>query len=557
MKLILLLLAAMPAFGQLTQDQKVSDFTSLAALYSKRYAPLDWKQTLFGVNALNISSWLDRVRGTATDLDFYELLVEYVSNFQDGHDAYLLPSNFIAQLGMSVDVYDNKVLIEALARSVLPRALFPFDVGDELVSVDGVAVESLLQSFAKYARYGNDRSTRRAAANRITIRQQSRMPHVGDLGDSAIVEIRRASGTLETYTIPWLKSGLPLKQIDPVPTPQARRVVMESETERQDPLLFELQHSADPNPTGLLNYGSLQPVFTLPQNFVRRLGTGFDSFLSGTYSSGDNRIGYIRIPNYDPADSTLALTQFAGEIAYMQANTDGMVIDETRNNGGQLCFGESILTYLIPSTFTPVGYEVRATREYLEAFALRLDAAKLSGNQTLIAQYQTLYDAVAEASAASRGRSKPVPLCGPVFDRTEAKDRSGKPLAYTKPLVMLIDEFSVSTADSVPAMFQDAGRGLLVGWRTNGMGGGNSLNTNRWQVGTYSEGDTGMTISLMSRPKTVTVPGYPATNYIENVGVQPDIPLDYMTRSNLMNGGRDFVDAFTAAIVGEIQKAAK
>jgi len=39
------------------------------------------------------------------------------------------------------------------------------------------------------------------------------------------------------------------------------------------------------------------------------------------------------------------------------------------------------------------------------------------------------------------------------------------------------------------------------------------------------------------------------------VGVQPDIPIDYMTRSNLLNGGRDFVEGFTAAINAQIQKA--
>ncbi len=112
------------------------------------------------MNVLDIAPWLDRARGTATDLDFYELMVEYVSNLQDGHDAYLLPSNFIALLGFSADVYDDQVLIEDIVRPALPVAQYPFEIGDELVSVDGTSVEKLLQSFAKYARYGNDRSTR-------------------------------------------------------------------------------------------------------------------------------------------------------------------------------------------------------------------------------------------------------------------------------------------------------------------------------------------------------------------------------------------------------------
>ena len=405
-------------------------------------------------------------------------------------------------------------------------------------------METLLQNFAKYSRYGNDRSTRRVAAARIVTRPLSRMPHAADIGDTASIQVRRASGAMDQYTVPWRKSGLPLTNIDPAPTPQSLSVAMSAKAAAEegtaaDPALMELQHSADPAPAALLGYGSLQPVFVLPQNFVRRLGTASDNFVSGTYLSGANRIGYIRVPHYDPSDPSGALAQFATEVAYMQTNTDGLVFDETRNTGGQLCYGEALLTYLIPGSFKPIGYEVRVTREYLQLFAARLDSAKSIGNQDLIAQYQTLYDAVAEAFAANRGLSKPVPLCGPVFDRPEVKDKSGKGVAYAKPMIMLIDEFSVSTADSVPAMFQDAARGPLVGWRTNGMGGSNSLNSSRWQVGAYSEGDTGMTIAFMNCPNEVQV----------------DIQVDYMTRANLLNGGQDFVNAFTAAINAQIAKS--
>ena len=43
------------------------------------------------------------------------------------------------------------------------------------------------------------------------------------------------------------------------------------------------------------------------------------------------------------------------------------------------------------------------------------------------------------------------------------------------------------------------------------------------------------------------------TEYIENVGVRPDIPVDYMTVDNLTNRGKAFVDAFTAAILNLLQ----
>ena len=49
------------------------------------------------------------------------------------------------------------------------------------------------------------------------------------------------------------------------------------------------------------------------------------------------------------------------------------------------------------------------------------------------------------------------------------------------------------------------------------------------------------------------VPGYPTNHYIENIGAHADIPVDYMTRQNLLAGGRPFVEAFTGAIVDQVR----
>jgi hypothetical protein len=537
-------------------DQKIFDFQALAGLYSKHYAGHDWKLTLFGFDSTVISPWLDRVNATTNDLDFYELMVEYTSDLHDGHDGYHLPSTFSARLGFTVDIYDGNVLIDTINTTLLPPAKYPFVVGDQLVSVDGMAVSDLLNAFVKYSRLGNDRSTQRMAASRIVTRPQQVMPHAVDLGDSAVVVIQRASGNMETYTIPWVKTGVALTQLDPVATPQiASRARIQTADDSPDEALLGLQMSMDPHDQGVLNQGSLSPIFALPQGFVRRLGATGDFFLSGTYMANGLRIGYIRIPTYGPSDTVAALAQFQKEIAFFETNTDGLVVDEMRNPGGLLCYGENIVANLIPTNFRPLGYEIRATYEYLNSFGGVLANAQAGGNQTSIAQYQMLYNAILASYSGNQPRTDAVPICVSSFDRAPAKDSKGNVIAYTKPLIMLIDEFSESTADSVPAMIQDNGRGLLVGWRTNGMGGSNSLNIQRFQVGDYSEGDTGITLSLMVRKAPVITPDFPPTQYIENVGVRPDVAIDYMTRDNLVNAGRTFVQAFTDVIVKQINSA--
>jgi hypothetical protein len=139
------------AFAQgLTPAQKDADFRYLASLYSTYYAPLDWKNQLFGFNALNLKPWLDRAAKTTTDLDFYELCVEYVASLNDTHDAFSLPSDFVASLGFGVDIYDGVLLIDNLNRTILPASTYPFTIGIAWFPLTAWPWSSCFD-FAKYA----------------------------------------------------------------------------------------------------------------------------------------------------------------------------------------------------------------------------------------------------------------------------------------------------------------------------------------------------------------------------------------------------------------------
>src|ERR1700676_2106813 len=313
---LLLCITSTAAWAQsLTSAQKDSDFRYLASLFATYYAPYQWKLQLLGVDTLNIKPWLDRVAATRTDLDFYEVCVEYVASLNDTHDHFSLPSDFIARLPVTVDVYDDKVLIETITRSVLPASTYPFAVGDELVSIDGTDIEQLLQDNAKYAAYENPISTRRLAATRVISRVQSLQPHAPDIGDTAQVGILRQNGNLETYTIPWQKTGTPL-EVGPVPSPsraaaaRARKAsVMTGDTPDYLRFLDEFTYAGvDASEMGVQGYGSRNPVFAagMGPTFTRRLGSATaDFYYSGTFKYEELTLGYIRIPNYAPASLSL------------------------------------------------------------------------------------------------------------------------------------------------------------------------------------------------------------------------------------------------------------
>ena len=185
--LVLFAMTADVAFAQLTVDQKLADFQQVAALYAKRYGPYEWKRDIIGFDLLNASPWLDKIAATKDDLDFYEVLSEYVSNLNDAHDVYLLPSFFVATLNFSVDIYDGRLLVDSINRTRLPATEFPFVNGYELISIDGQDAMKMLQTLLRYEVAANPRSTLRFAATLLTTRPQQLMPHASGVPEISTV----------------------------------------------------------------------------------------------------------------------------------------------------------------------------------------------------------------------------------------------------------------------------------------------------------------------------------------------------------------------------------
>src|SRR5215813_15128478 len=313
-------------FAQMTAEQKMTDFRQLTAFYQRYYAPAEWKKQLFGFDLFNTAPWFDRVAKSRDDLEFYEICVEYVASLNDTHSAYRMPSNWSASLGFTVDSYQGSILIDGIDRNRLPVDQFPFQIGDQLESVDGVDVESWIERLSKWVASSNARSKRSQAAHML---QQT-------------------------------------------------------------------------------------------------------------------------------------------QAAYTQG-----------------------------ADFTP-----------------------------------------------------PYPLIGATALRDPSKDNQGNVIAYTKPIMLLTDDLTVSAADAFAALFQDNQRGIIFGIRTNGAGGNNF----GLPAGAYSQGSAGAELNLNVRNHTVNAPGYPPTRYFDNVGVHPDVGADLMTKENLLNQGVTFSRTMVAAITNYIQQ---
>lgn len=554
--LVILAASALPLPADMTPDQREFEIRRMAATYAKNYAPYEWKRELFNYDMLDITEWVRRARAAESDVAYFEVAAQYVTSLWDTHSSFSIPSGFQASLGIHTDTYDGKVMIDNITRTTLPASRYPFDIGWELVSIDGVPAEEMVRRIEPFVNSATPRTRARRAAQYIGSRAQSLIPRAPEIGDSATIVVRNPQGEESSYELPWTKLFTPLTSVGVVPSPVLadrfspflKPPFAPEPDEDVVPLWYralgDYRNLVDPNPTSMvLNYGSINPIWALPAGFQRRLGGGGDFFFSGIYQSEDRHIGLIRIPNFTPSSTVNALRQFETEIAYFQANADGLVVDVTRNTGGDGCYAQELLRRMIPHQFQMMGFEMRASNRLVGTFSTFLEAAKRSGAPAWqIALHQVQLDAIVAANQENRGRTGTLSVCGPTIEQLPA------PIVYTKPMMMLIDDFSTSAADAVPAIFQDAGRGPLFGYRTNGAGGAVSI----FDTGVFSEATPRVTLSLMVRPKAISAAGYPTTHYIENVGVHPDIPYDFMTVENLRSGRRLFTEAFTRAIVQHI-----
>ncbi|HET8546409.1 MAG TPA: S41 family peptidase, partial [Bryobacteraceae bacterium] len=455
--LVLLFLSfVFPAASQLTPEQKIMDFQQLAGLYVKQYGPYEWKRDVLRFDLMDLKPWLQRIEASASDIEFYEIMSEYVASLRDAHAAYYLPSTFWADAGLRADIYDGKVLIDVVNRSLLPRADYPFDVGDEIVSVDGKPAMDLIKELARFSSYANSRSTLRYAAHWIGIRDQVIYPRAYEIGDTSTFVIRRDGGELETYQLKWNKHGRALTTNGKVPNP--RRA--DGDDPEGRPIAFAPAPEAVPHymhplaalgrnyiskPMALRNFGSRAPVFTIA-NFTVRLGrSSSDPFYTGTYVSEGQRIGFIRIPHFSPVSQFAALLLLDREIAYMRQNTDGLVVDIMRNPGGNGCYAEEVMRRFIPRPFGTMAYSVRATLQWVNAFDEAIQIAKdEEAEEWEINLLSSFRDMLEAAFAENRGLTGALPLCSLGYERDPVRDREGTSIAYEKPLIVLTDEFTTS-----------------------------------------------------------------------------------------------------------------
>lgn len=539
----LLLTAGAPsAQAALTVEQRLSDFTQLVNIVERNYGPLRWKKESIGLDFKRLVSDFDaKVRAARSDSEFYRVLAQFTSSLKDAHVGAIIPSNYSASLGFVCDLVEGKVLIEKVDALRLPEILFPFKRGDQLIAIGGVSVDKLINEFSRVGDTGHEPSAKRIAAARLTSRREASGMEVPK-GITTVTVLAKGAAQPVTVTVTWKNSGTPLLELDDL------AAILENDTSDMHAtsgasFAEELAKRPEfqmalPRVTldewaraGFSDMGAPKSMFNLPEGAEELPNFPVTAAI---YEAAGKKIGVLRINSY--GDKGL-LDVVARALVVMEEQTDVLVLDQTNNPGGDVSLVSDLTAFFADKSYQDVNFLLRPSLAWMGTFqdvneklgeVLKAKGDDLVAN-ALKPRFEYLENEIRDSIRERRFYTNPVSLN---FLGSFGMIQPSGAVRYTKPVLLLINEFDFSGGDMFPAIMKDNGRATLFGAQTTGAGG----NVREHGPLSNSHFKVNLTESLMVRPNG---------EFIENRGVKPDVEYT-VTEDDFMNGYRGYVKAFTA-----------
>ncbi|MBT3182115.1 MAG: protease-like activity factor CPAF [Deltaproteobacteria bacterium] len=536
-----------------TRDQRISDAQTLIALFEHRYAPLQWKEDLLGISFDDLISGLiaEAYKENLTDLEFYAAMAKFSGGVKDTHNWFIIPSNYRADLGFTCDYVEGRVLIAGINRVKLPKDLFPYERGDELISMNGTTVHAIIDELSEYASEGNPLAEKRFLASDLTHRRQRYFPYI-PTGNVTLEIFSQSRGTSESTALQWEMRGKPLAATTNNPLlipvqPEISKTTDTSSDEMKNPLERLRWSAIDPERATSGWIRDPEPFFPMWGSYVNRTDS---PLVSGIFLLNGYRIGFLRIPTWAPPGWDAWLEFLEKQIPYLEKETDALLIDQTDNGGGSICLGETVSEFLVNEPIPANLFQIRANRHFLqmmEEWYIELTGLANQSKDQEIAR--KIIEEIRDAIEEERPLTDPISICfsdGYIHPHTT---KTGIKTVYTKPILMLINEWSISTADMTPAPLQDAGRAVMFGGTTCGAGG----NVETTSVIGHSDFRISQTESLTVRPTAIMTENGVPTNYLENVGVIPDVPYE-VTADDFVNGYQGYKKAVEETLLKMLKK---
>lgn len=558
------------ALRPLTTSEAFADYDALVDSIRSLYGPLEYKEKRFGFSFAREAA---RIRaeliGAKTDGDKMAKSLELLRLLQDGHVSLTQPIRERFEIPLVAMPVEGKTLVAKIHSSLAPYGI---EVGDEILSVDGVTPDEVLKTALKYTWFGNAESDKHMVY--YMFRRPSFIPELAPKGPFALIEFAKASGEKKSVRIAWTKTSPQIRN-DLAPktsSPEsargpARLLAKEALTSKAVAERVELE-------TSLADFGATKPWYwneklkrtygvTLVTPERERVATFYPQWLralnpaglpgkrpdlpdplpevfAALYRHQGKTILLVRQPSYVADSYPVNLAIYSALFDQYQGIADVLVIDQTHNPGGYVTYTEGMARLIAPKGTNGfvqfMNTDRRWYNEFTEYWTSLPPAVAGSPIGSAVLEYARAIERDGEAGL----RLTREPFSFSLFETLPAG-----PGAWNKPVLVVIDELCASGGDAFPMLVKANGLGTLFGTRTAGMGGSveSALEL------PFSRAELMVTRGLFTafRPDGK----YNPAEFVENNGVTPDLPYSHSVK-DFRDGFVGYFKALSEAAIGKI-----
>lgn len=523
----------------------IADLECIKHTMQIQYAPVDWKKEYLHWDfdlEYGEAKELIRSKSSITTKEFHQILKQFLGSTQDYHVDITFYSTESSKLPFSIKTIGDKSFVNWIDLMHWSSQGTRLQVGEELIEFDGRPIQEVLNElkFAKGRRA--DTATDRALAdNALT----SRLGTSSDPICNGPIVIKTLTSTNETktYQLQWdyqyekirspfdfvQKIGNYLgKTIEKVPSSEELLDTILKKRCMITPLHQHMVQEIELRPGEIGAAKSFLPLLGFPiWKYDMSLINGAKiSWFAYIYQNDQNKpIGYLRIPHYSGENEDFS--NLLPIVAYLEKQTEALVIDQLNNPGGYVHFMYQLLSLFSIDPLLVPKHQIAINQQQVMEAVKTLDELELYSSlenepqKETIQQLQNYYQFIIDEWNQGKVLTQPTGLAGVECIKPHPY------VHYTKPILMLINELDFSAGDFTAAILQDNHRALLLGSKTAGAGGAVAKFSfpNRNGIKEISYTDTlAERINLQK---------------IENLGVIPDIEYQ-ITEEDIRHSYRNY-----------------
>jgi hypothetical protein len=540
-------------------DDVTGELYQMKSVYAAEYAPAAWKKayTSYDLDAqFDIAIAAVKANPNLTQKDAREIFKNFVYAMKDYHTSISFVSTEKATLPFTVKGTDTQFFIMYIDRTKLTEAAFPFHVGDELVTFDGVPTVQAVAAVQAEIPPAIPTTDKALAEVFLTSRAGTRGLNVPQ--GPVTIGVKR-NGTSETvnFELVWNytpEEVSPRQDLGSAPAPfplnNPTPAHLDSEFVAVQPAVHLVHPKMDVKladaPSGTSPY-DIGGRMTFTPNLGTPIWTSADSdiFYAYIFKGTDGKLySYLRLPQYevDKDAYTAAVAEFARDMALFDSTTEALVVDQVNNPGGSVNYAYALASMLATQPLLTPKHMMSITQTDVSQALQTIDqltpvtddasAVKVVGTADTdgypvsfeFAQFTLNYSHfIVNQWNMGRKLTEPYFLGGVDHINPAATH-------YSKPIVLLINHLDFSGGDFFPTILQDNKRVVVMGSRTAGAGG------------YVNDITVANNVGVNSYRCTESIAERVSTNPIENLGVTPDVAYE-MTANDFANGYVDYVKA--------------